>query len=69
MLCESYKTVIGCRINGQILNVVASRTCIHHWALNNQKNLSLSAIKDSLTYLHVAEIFSRINISLASKVK
>lgn len=63
MLCELYKTVTVCRINAQILNVVASRACIHHWALNNQKNLFLSAIKDSLTYLQVAEIFLRINIS------
>jgi hypothetical protein len=51
------------------LNVVARRTCIHHWALNNQKNLFLSAIKDSLTFLQAAEISLRINISLASEVK
>jgi len=63
MLCESYKNMTVCRINAQILNVVASRTCIHHGALNNQKNPFLFA------YLQVAEIFLRINISLASEVK
>jgi len=69
MLCESCKTVTVCRINVHILNVVASRTCIHHGALNNQKNLFLFANKDSLTYLQVTEIFLRINVSLATKVK
>jgi NADH:ubiquinone oxidoreductase subunit F (NADH-binding) len=39
MLRESCKTVTVCRINVQILNVVASRTFIHHGALNNQKKL------------------------------
>jgi hypothetical protein len=42
---------------------------IHHGDLNNQKNLFLFDNKDSLTYPQVAEIFLRINISLASKVK